>query len=152
MKPWELLELRERTARRRAEPGYEAPNFTILYNPKALADRIVHVLSQAQMQFISEADLQAQLLQVLEADGIPAKREVVLSDGNSRIDLLAGPVGIEVKTNGSRVDVIRQLTRYAHCDEVDQLILVTTRTRHHKLPPTVADVPLQLVSLVGASL
>ena len=66
--------------------------------------------------------------------------------------LLAGRVGVEVKTGGGRNDVVRQLTRYAHCPEVDELVLVTTRAKHHHMPAEVAGKPVHLVSLIGAAL
>jgi hypothetical protein len=116
------------------------------------AEHIVDVLTESQMQFVTEAELQAEIATALAAAGVDAVREVRLSDGVSRIDLMSADVGIEVKTNGSWADVFRQLTRYAHCPEIRSLVLVSTRTRHHHLPPEVAGVPLRLVSMVGASL
>lgn len=113
---------------------------------------VVTALDAADLTFITEDDLQQELHTALAAAGIPSTREVRLSDGRSRIDLLAGRVGIEVKTNGGWADVIRQLTRYAHCSELDELVLVTTRTKHHHLPSEVVGKPLHLVSLIGAAL
>lgn len=113
---------------------------------------IINALDHAQLQFVTEDDLQQELHTALAAAGIEATREVRLSDGRSRIDLMAGRVGIEVKTNGGWADVIRQLTRYAHCVEIDELVLVTTRTKHHHLPSEAAGKPLHLVSLIGAAL
>jgi len=113
---------------------------------------IVRVLDTATLAFITEDDLQQELHTALAAAGIESTREVRLSDGRSRIDLLVGRVGIEVKTDGGRNDVIRQLMRYAHCDELDELVLVTTRTKHHHMPTEVVGKSLRLVSLIGASL
>ena len=115
-------------------------------------DEIVRTLDHAALVFVTEDDLQQQLAAALAAAGIDAAREVRLSDGRSRIDLLVGRVGIEVKTDGGRNDVVRQLTRYAHCPELDELVLVTTRTKHHHMPAEVAGKPLHLVSLIGAAL
>jgi hypothetical protein len=114
--------------------------------------RILDALAEAQLTFTTEDDLQAQLLRVLLEAGLDAVREVRLSDGRSRIDLLVADVGIEVKTNGSWSDVARQLTRYAHCDEISSLVLVTSRAKHHSIPRELAGTPIDLVSLIGAGL
>jgi hypothetical protein len=113
---------------------------------------IVTALDHTALSFVTEDDLQQALEAALAASGFTATREVRLSDGRSRIDLLVGRVGIEVKTDGGRNDVVRQLTRYAHCPELDELVLVTTRTKHHHMPVEVAGKPLHLVSLIGAAL
>jgi hypothetical protein len=77
---------------------------------------------------------------------------VPLSDGKSRIDLLVGSTGIEVKIDGSYSSVLRQLTRYAACPELTELILVTTRSKHHLLPATIGTTPVRCVSLIGFGL
>ncbi|ARC56003.1 hypothetical protein AS850_02810 [Frondihabitans sp. 762G35] len=116
------------------------------------ADTIVHTLDTAQLTYVTEDDLQAEILTALAEAGVEARREVRLSDDRSRIDLMAGRVGIEVKTDGGWADVIRQLTRYANCAEIDELVLVTTRTRHHHLPAVLGGKPVHLVSLIGGAL
>jgi hypothetical protein len=113
---------------------------------------VVAALAHAALSFVTEDDLQQALTTALAASGIGSAREVRLSDGRSRVDLLADRVGIEVKTDGGRNDVVRQLTRYAHCPELDEIVLVTTRTKHHYMPAKVAGKPLHLVSLIGAAL
>ncbi|MBW8025305.1 hypothetical protein EOG37_01245 [Clavibacter michiganensis subsp. michiganensis] len=100
----------------------------------------------------SEDDLQEAIHDLLTAHGIESAREVRLSDGKSRIDLLAGSVGIEVKIDGSHASVLRQLTRYAACAELTDLILVTTRSKHHVLPATIGTTPVRCVSLIGFGL
>jgi len=117
------------------------------------AARIVAVLDLAPLTFTNEDELQAALAEALAAADIGSEREVKLSDRRSRIDLL-GPdgVGLEVKVDGSWADVLRQLTRYAKCDEIKELILVTTRAKHHHLPAALEGKPLHLLSLIGAAL
>ena len=110
-------------------------------------------LGDAQLTFITEDDLQAELARVLTEHGACATREVVLVGGAlGRIDLVVDRVGIEVKTDGGRADVLRQLQRYAHAPELDELVLVTTRTKHHHVPDEIGGKPLHLVSLIGAAL
>lgn len=110
---------------------------------------LVPILERVPTSYRNEEELQALLYAELVAAGVQSEREVRLSDGRSRIDILAGRVGIEVKVKGSLADVRRQLSRYAATGDVDELILVTTRSAHHRIPPTLAGVPLVLCSLVG---
>lgn len=113
---------------------------------------VARLLSEAQLQYITEDDLQAALESALDEHQVFPVREVQLTDGRSRIDLLAGGVGIEVKIDGSWASVMRQLTRYAKCPEIVSLVLVTTRVKHHRLPDQLCGKPLSLVSLIGAGL
>lgn len=110
---------------------------------------LVPVLDQVPASYRNEEELQSLLHAQLIAAGIHSEREVRLSDGRSRIDILAGRIGIEVKVKGSLADVRRQLSRYAATGDIDELVLVTTRSAHHRIPPTIAGVPLVLCSLVG---
>jgi len=117
------------------------------------AERIVQVLELASLAHVHEDELQGGIAAALDAAGIVARREVVLSDGRSRIDLLTDDrIGIEVKVAGSWANVVRQLTRYAKCDDVDELVLVTTRVAHHNIPADLEGKPVHLISLIGAAL
>lgn len=113
------------------------------------------------MTYTTELDLQdaihARLIDEVRI-GVPVRgfgREVVL-DAHNRIDFLvtlAGTrVGVEVKVGSSNADVVRQLTRYARFDAVEELLLVTTQARHHHLPKVVGGKPAVLCSLVGGAL
>ena len=117
-----------------------------------LATEICRVLQQDPMQYRHEADLQAAIAETLAAHSIDADREVSLSDGISRIDLLAGQVGIEVKIGGAPVGVTTQLNRYAQCPEISVLVLVTTRARHGLGLHSLNGKPLLVCSLIGAGL
>lgn len=107
------------------------------------------LLSEANLQHVSEDDLQASIKTYLDSKEVYPEREARLSDGHSRIDLLAGGCGIEVKIEGSWANVVRQLTRYAKCREISSLVLVTSRAKHHHIPDQLCGKPLSLVSLVG---
>lgn len=120
--------------------------------------RITDTIMQTELVYANEYDLQAAIARALEQGGHLATREVRLDSGN-RLDILvyaaewAGPrVAIEVKVDGSRLDVIRQLHRYASEVAVDAILLVTTRTRHNRLPEHIHGKPVQLVTLLGAAL
>lgn len=114
--------------------------------------RIARVLSTSNPTFVTEDDLQRELADVLGIAGWIAHREVRLSDGFSRIDLLLVRVGIEVKIDGTWRAVTTQLLRYARCDEIDHLILVTTRASHRLVPSTLNAKPVTVVVLTGGSL
>lgn len=113
---------------------------------------LVHVITRTPLRYATEAQLQEQLAAALTASGNDVTREVVLSDGSSRIDLMVGRIGLEVKVKGSLPDVRRQLSRYARTGDLDALILVTSRSAHHAIPATLAGIPLHLCSLVGVRL
>ena len=75
-----------------------------------------------------EYDLHALVMHSLESAGIPCEHEVRLAP-RCRIDLMAGDIGIEIKRDKPvRADLIRQLTRYAACEQVRCLIAVTERS------------------------
>ncbi|WP_165069701.1 hypothetical protein [Marisediminicola senii] len=114
------------------------------------------------LTYTTEDDLQAALHERLYSPtGNPAvTREVVLSDLRSRIDLMhtstypgttiPWQIGIEVKTKGSLAAVIRQLDRYANCPEIDELILVTTKALHSRVPEILGArrISVHVVSLI----
>ncbi|WP_345750093.1 hypothetical protein [Microbacterium rhizophilus] len=120
---------------------------------EACAEAICRALADARPTYRNEDDLQAAIADLLADADIAATREVRLSDGQSRIDLLAGRVGIEVKVGGGTSDVARQLARYAQCSEISALVLVTTRVAHsHVLNEPTTDKPVFVCSLIGAGL
>lgn len=90
---------------------------------------ILSLLDSHAFHFQSEADLQLGIERVLKDASIEFKREVRLTDAD-RIDFMVGTIGIEAKIDGSLSDVTRQLHRYAQLNEIESLILVTTRARH----------------------
>jgi len=120
--------------------------------PTPTPSELIDAIQRAPLGYATEAQLQEQLAAALTAAGHDVIREVVLSDGSSRIDLTVGRIGLEVKVKGSLPDVRRQLSRYARTGDIDELILVTTRSAHHAIPGSLAGVPLHLCSLVGVRL
>lgn len=89
---------------------------------------ILAALSTRRIVGLSEADVQKSIAVALDEAGISCEREARLSD-RDRIDFLVGDVGIEVKTMGSRSAVIRQLSRYAQSDDINELILASSVRR-----------------------
>jgi hypothetical protein len=111
-------------------------------------DDIVRALSQWRFRYASELELQQQLQEALQLAGLDPVREVILPAG--RIDIMCGRVGIEVKVAGQAAQVKRQLARYASCDEIDALVLVTTRVRH-QMPAQLGGKPVEVICLASGA-
>lgn len=107
-------------------------------------------LRRYRYSYAHEDSLQAGLVEALGAEGLSATREVWLGQ-RDRLDIIVGRVGIEVKVAGSVDSVLRQLQRYAASDQLDALLLFTTRATHLGLPTTVGGKPLEVVYQGGAA-
>lgn len=98
--------------------------------PPILASQIVTLLSSTRFHFASEAELQRQIAEVFADNKFPCHREFNLTAAD-RVDFFIEPgLAIEVKIGGSATMIIRQLHRYAQCEQVKELILVTSSLRH----------------------
>lgn len=95
--------------------------------------RVVEAIRGHRFGYVNEDELQRGLAEVLTGYGLPVEREVCL-DNRSRIDLLVGRVGVEVKVGGSASALRHQAERYAESDRLDAVVIVTSRL-HHGLPP-----------------
>lgn len=109
---------------------------------------VADALRRFRFRYVTEDDLQAAIYDAL--DGFAPVREARI-DARNRVDVLVGRVAVEVKTAGSAADVRRQLERYARCESIDGIVLVTNRARH-VFPSEVGGKPLEVVSLVLAGL
>jgi hypothetical protein len=117
----------------------------------AAADAVIAAIRAHHFHYHNEDGLQAGLLTALERSGIAAEREVCLNAA-SRIDLLAGRIGIEVKVAGTTSAVARQLRRYCEHPDVDVLVLVTSVARHAELHGIEhAETPILVVSLLESA-
>lgn len=93
----------------------------------------------------SEAELQAWIERLLVSHQIAHQREASLP-GVGRPDFLVGRFAVEVKVGGSRMELIRQVQRYATSPAVDGVLVVTTRLSH-RLPATLAGKRVTVVYL-----
>lgn len=84
----------------------------------------------------------------LSERGISFVAEYQLGPG-SRIDFLAiGGTGLEIKKRSPCAEqVLEQIQRYTSCDTVKALVLVTPSTKYLRLPKTVNEKPVYIVSL-----
>ena len=101
----------------------------------------------------SEARVQVTLAAAMHRAGIVFEREVeIIPRGGrlhfDRIDFLVGDgPGLEVKIEGSRAEVLRQLDRYAESPRIAHLMLVTTRAQLHTMPKELREKPLEVLYL-----
>ena len=92
-----------------------------------------------------EYDLHRLVMDTLSRQGVPFAHEVSLAP-RCRIDLMCGGVGIGIKRGRvERAKVLRQLTRYAACERVAGLILVTEKSLG--LPREIGGKPVRVVCL-----
>lgn len=111
-----------------------------------LLAQISQVLVQRRFWWTRETDLQDGIAAVLNDCGVSFEREKRLTEGE-RTDFWSSPVAIEVKVKGSLSEVTRQLMRYADVEEVEAVVLVTTKMQHRRMPPTMRGKPLKVVYL-----
>jgi hypothetical protein len=90
---------------------------------------IAERLRSYRFNFNSEDELQRGVERALERESIPFEREARISD-KDRIDFLCSGIGIEIKTQGSRASVLRQVHRYCGLEALSELILLTSRSNH----------------------
>lgn len=112
-------------------------------------EQIDRLIRSHRFRYADEDQLQEGIAAVLEGAGLEPQREVRLGD-RDRIDLMVGSIGIEVKVAGSVSSAFEQLQRYAEHEEVDALILVTSR--YQRLPDKAGGKPLSTISLALSNL
>ena len=109
-------------------------------------ERIVEAISalRAPLQQ-GEYDLHRLVMDALDAAALPWEHEVKLAP-RCRIDLMCGSVGIEIKRGKvERARILEQLRKYAACEQVQGLILVTEKTV--PVPHTINCKPVRLICL-----
>lgn len=117
------------------------------------------LLSSAGFGATDEHDIQDAIALLLMRKKIRFKREVVVwkplppGRGGDRIDFLVEDgIGIEVKVAGGYNEVMRQLARYAESDQVQAIVLATTRLQLTRMPDTLNGKPVVTAPLFGAIL
>ena len=92
-----------------------------------------------------EYDLHRLVMDALDEASIPWEHEVKLAP-RCRIDLMCGGVGVEIKRGKvEKARILAQLKRYAECEQVQGLILVTEKTV--PVPHTICGKPVRLICL-----
>lgn len=108
-------------------------------------EAIVSALRARRFSHVDEDELQRGIAEALEAAGIAFEREAIR--GRDRFDFLVGRIAVEVKVKGTRASVAAQLARYARRDDIDALVLATTRSQHRTLEGTIGGKPCWVVYL-----
>ena len=111
-----------------------------------MLDAVYRALQEMRPPFAPyETDLHQLVGKTLAQNDLPYTHEARIAPG-CRIDYLVGDIGVEIKKGKLSPDTItRQLLRYAACEAVAGLILVTQRSV--RLPATIAGKPLRILSL-----
>ena len=101
-----------------------------------MLDRVLDALGTLRSPFAPyEADLHLRVGECLRATGLPAVHEALLAPG-CRIDYLVGGVGVEIKKGRPDPAALRrQLDRYAACQGVEALVVLTERAVPLPGPP-----------------
>ena len=109
-------------------------------------DAVYHALLEVRAPLQQgEYDLHRLVMDTLSRQGVPFAHEVSLAP-RCRIDLMCGGVGVEIKRGRvERAKVLRQLTRYAACERVAGLILVTEKSLG--MPREIGGKPVRVVCL-----
>ena len=94
---------------------------------------------------VSELQIHALIEHALMQAGIDVKHEVRIAP-RCRIYFVAGRIGIEIKKNRpERAKLIAQLSRYAACEQIDELIVVMSRGID--LPRTIGGKRITVIAL-----
>ena len=109
---------------------------------------IEQLIRSHAFQAQSEAQLQASLEAVLSEGGIPFEREPQLSPSCRPDFLCEGGICVEVKVDGSAMELARQVARYVELPEVTSVLVVTTRCRHQEIPTSLGGKPICVLHLL----
>lgn len=114
--------------------------------PPVVAD-VIRLVQRCRLDLSSEKHLQEGVAEVLKAAGIAYEREKRLSPKDIPDFLIAGGVVVECKmrNKSKKMDIFRQLARYATYPEVTAIILASNVSMG--LPPEIEGTPLFAASL-----
>ena len=116
-----------------------------------LVSRIVRLLERAPLPLSDEKALQAEMLALLQHDGLAVEREVRLGEGDI-VDFLIldgqsyrSGLAVEVKIKGQRRAIYRQIERYCTHPRVTEIVLATNVPMG--LPDTIHGKPARVAQL-----
>lgn len=113
-------------------------------------DELAVMLADYRIRFGVERDMQDDVEEILTVLRHDFTREHRLKPGP--IDFLVGRIGIECKIAGSKAEVLRQCRGYLGCEELDGLLLVTSRAVHTSAPAELGGKPLRVLWVAGDAL
>lgn len=108
---------------------------------------IVRFLQRCRLDLSTEKHLQAGIEQALQATGIPFEREKRLSDRDIPDFFVKGGIVVECKMRNKarKIDIFKQITRYAEYLEVTAIILASNVSMG--LPSEINGKPVYAASL-----
>lgn len=109
---------------------------------------IAELLSRYRLRCGTEDELHNAIQRVFFAEQVGFVSEVKLGP-HDRIDFMVGRVGIECKVGGGLSDLTRQLWRYAEHEDLDELLVVTTRQAHLSAPTRLYGKPVLVHALLA---
>jgi hypothetical protein len=114
-------------------------------------EALCSVISRNRYNYSDEIALQDGIEQVLRDDQIAFVREKAATKAE-RPDFIVDPgIALEVKIKGGTAALIRQIYRYAKLPEINEIVVVTSRSRLASLPEEIAGKPIRVVTLAGSA-
>ena len=113
---------------------------------------VASLLENHRFRFSCEQDLQDGIETVLNGHGISFKREYVLTAADRPDFFLEGGIVIEVKVDGTLMQALRQVSRYANHADVTGALLVGTPRWLPEVPASLNEKPVRGLRLLGSML
>ncbi len=107
---------------------------------------IIQLIQSYRFDLSNEKRVQTEIAEAFTANGVEFEREKRLSERDIPDFFLPGGIAVECKMRGARkMDIYKQLCRYAEHNEVTALILVSNLAMG--LPPEIGGKPAYFASL-----
>lgn len=110
----------------------------------SVIESLIQLLSKKRLQLHNEKVLQGEIEELLKENRIEYSREHHLAK-ESIIDFLIADVGVEVKIAGNPRDIYRQVQRYLDFEEINAIIVVTSKSI--RFPGAVKGKPVYIFNL-----
>lgn len=113
---------------------------------RSMLQRVLDALCELRSPFaLYESDIHRRVEKRLEEAGLAYAHEARIGQG-CRIDYLIGGIGVEIKKGRPDISSLKkQLLRYAACEKVEALVVVTQRAV--SLPDTAMGKPVRVIAL-----
>jgi len=111
-----------------------------------MVDDIIAVIQKYKINFTNEKELQQGIAGILDREDVSYGREVVLG-AHDRIDFLVEGLGIEVKIGGSLSSLLRQLYQYAKHENIECLLVISSRKSLTRLPEEIRGKPIRVIDV-----
>jgi hypothetical protein len=113
--------------------------------------RIAAMMRSYRLRAGTEAILQQDVENVLITHGVKHFREHVIPSGRLDFFLPQSGIALELKVDGSKMELARQIVRYLEEPIVTGVLVVTTRHTHRGLQPVMLGKPVLVLHLLGSA-